>query len=132
MGFIHEDHGRISIETRRESFIIHAGYGYVPGVFQLRDFAALGAEFMAKRDGADTDLRSWAVTLIAEDRIEAREAVSSVIQSFDPGRMVERPGFELAAEGPSAAWWREAGPPEFDNEDLDDLIEALAAVKDSR
>lgn len=28
MGFIHERIGRISIETRRESFIIHPTYGY--------------------------------------------------------------------------------------------------------
>lgn len=28
MGFIHEARGRITIETRRESFIIHPQYGY--------------------------------------------------------------------------------------------------------
>lgn len=28
MGHIHEPHGRITIETRRESFIIHPSYGY--------------------------------------------------------------------------------------------------------
>ena len=28
MGFIHERIGRFSIETRRESFIIHPNYGY--------------------------------------------------------------------------------------------------------
>ncbi len=125
MGHIYEDHGVIAIEGLRESFIIHASYGYVPGVFPLRDFAVLGEEFAAKRDGADPELRRWKVMLIAEDRIEARETVSSVIQSFDPGMTVKRPGFEQDAEGTFAAYWREAEHPEFERKDLDDLIAAL-------
>ncbi len=129
MGMIHDDHGKISIETRCESFIIHAGYGTVPGLYPLRDFAALGEEFVARREDTD-EMRRWTVTLIAEDRIEGREAVSSVVQSFDPGIVVERPGFENDAEGSHAAWWREAGHPEFANEDLDDLIAALVEVRD--
>lgn len=28
MGFIRDHHGRLAIETRRESFVIHPGYGY--------------------------------------------------------------------------------------------------------
>jgi hypothetical protein len=28
MGLIHKEHGKISIEERRESFIIHPQYGY--------------------------------------------------------------------------------------------------------
>lgn len=28
MGFIRERHGRITVETRRESFIVHTSYGY--------------------------------------------------------------------------------------------------------
>jgi hypothetical protein len=28
VGFIHEPHGRITVETRRESFIVHTSYGY--------------------------------------------------------------------------------------------------------
>lgn len=122
MGFIHESHGTISIETRRESFIIHAGYGYEPGLFPLRDFAVLGAEFVAES-------HHWIVTLIAEDRIEAREVTSGVVEAFDPGNVVERPGYEQHAEGSFAALWREPHP-EFANEDLQDLIDALVEVAD--
>lgn len=28
MGFIRSSHGRITVETRRESFVIHTSYGY--------------------------------------------------------------------------------------------------------
>jgi hypothetical protein len=28
MGFINEPHGRITVETRRESFVVHPNYGY--------------------------------------------------------------------------------------------------------
>ena len=28
MGFIHDSHGRVTIETRSESLIVHADYGY--------------------------------------------------------------------------------------------------------
>lgn len=126
MGHVYEDHGTISIEGRRESFVVHAGYGYTPGLYQLRDFATLGDEFVAPmREVACEPMRHWSVSLIAEDRIEARESVSSVVQSFDPGQVVERPGFEQRADGPHAEWWREAGHPEFALEDLDDLIAAL-------
>lgn len=118
------DRGTISIEGRRESFIIHAGYGYLPGVFPLRDFATIGEPFDAKREGTD-DMRSWTVTLIAADRIEATDDVSGVFQTFDPGQVVERPGCEQNAEGAFAAHWREQGHPEFERKDLDDLIAAL-------
>jgi hypothetical protein len=43
MGFIHEDVGRISIETRRESFIIHPNYGYnVEGNEHSEDLGSFG------------------------------------------------------------------------------------------
>lgn len=41
MGFIHEQHGRVAIETRRESFIVHMGYGYDPSGNERDD--SLGA-----------------------------------------------------------------------------------------
>lgn len=28
MGFIHKEHGSVAIESRRESFVVHMGYGY--------------------------------------------------------------------------------------------------------
>lgn len=28
MGFVREPHGTVALETRRESFVIHPGYGY--------------------------------------------------------------------------------------------------------
>lgn len=130
MGHIRESFGHVTVESRSESFIIHADYGYEPGFFALRDFAAIGEEFIAYRQNT-TERRHWKVTLIAEDRVEAREAVSSVIQTFHPDSMVERPGYEQDAEGSFAEHWR--GPhPEFVTADLDDLIAALTDFREAR
>jgi hypothetical protein len=66
MGFVHKNHGNISIETRSESFYIHAGYeeGEVLAEFwrdvphpefllsDLEDLIAALEEVRAKRESA--------------------------------------------------------------------------------
>lgn len=129
MGHIYDDHGRIAIEGRRESFYIHAGYGYEVGRARIGELS-VGDEFIAARDGAGED-RLWKVSLVAEDRVEGREAVSSVIQTFPPDVMVVIPGREVPSDHPLGRFWREVPHPEFENADVDDLIAALEAYREA-
>lgn len=122
MGMIHDDHGKILIETRHESFIIHASYGYKQAerpVGQQRP-----------GDNVRLDGYNWTIHALYADhaclhRLDvpnmSRDVLLNVFVGIDD---VDD------AEGSHAAWWREAGHPEFANEDLDDLIAALVEVRD--
>ena len=61
MGFCHEDHGNVSVETRRESLAIHAVYdwweGYPHPEFPYEDIPDLIAALEEVRDRWAPDLR---------------------------------------------------------------------------
>lgn len=131
MGQIRDNFGRIAVESRSESFYVHAAYGYSPKRVQINTLG-LGDTFIAQREGT-AEMRRWRVSLIAEDRVEGREEVSSVIESFLPGTVVVDPdGESFDADEPLAKLWNNHPHPEFAVEDLDDLIAALVDYRESR
>lgn len=124
MGFIMENHGHIGIENRRESFVIHPDYGYKPKVVPLEGLPLLTE--------VGYQGRVHKVVVAAEDYVTLREEQFSTTQDLPPSTTVTLIGHEEAAEGTYAAWWREAGHPEFPAGDLDDLIAALEALREHR
>jgi hypothetical protein len=126
MGQIRSDFGRIAVESRRESFYLHANYGYVPGCRPAGD--------LRLHDEVVHDDRRWVVTTIDEKYVRLRlqdgqVGVDPVVVDLAHDVDVVVPGYEEDAPGPHAARWRETGSPEFLVEDLDDVI---AALKDYR
>src|SRR3954453_16120299 len=124
MGGLREDFGRMSIETRRESFYVHAGYGYQPWRRKLGD--------LALRAEVSLDGKRWRIFALTEDYVGIREQQFSTERELPPDTEVVVPGYEEDAPGPHAAHWREFPHPEFLYEDLDDLIAALEDLRDSR
>jgi hypothetical protein len=123
MGFIRKDFGTITVESRRESFIVHAMYGYKPGYRKLAELP-LRSEVIYK--GA-----RHVIAVLAENYVALREAQFSTVIELPPETEVEVPGYEEDAEGPLAQRWREWHP-EFLYADLDDLIVALEDLRESR
>ncbi len=123
MGMIHDDHGKISIETRRESFIIHAGYGYKQAerpVGQQRP-----------GDNVRLDGYNWTIHALYADhaclhRLDvpnmSRDVLLDVLVGIDAQDVDESDSI--------GSLWREYPHPEFANEDLYDLIAALIDVRD--
>jgi hypothetical protein len=140
VGFIRDQFGQITIESRRESFIVHAGYGYVPGRKPVGDLRP-GDEFRFPHENR------WEVTGLFKTEVEAVRLDEGaepwmIAKPVGGGQATELTlpidalvfvdGFEEDAEGALAKWWRDAGHPEFLIEDLDDLIRALADFAASR
>src|SRR4051812_4237139 len=96
---IYDNHGRISIEGRRESFYVHADYGLKPLECRLGD-VALGQRFKTNVDGITRYVVGQLVddtTLVrplpdvAGDRIEMNSGlvVTPVDEHGDPAGHVE-------------------------------------------
>jgi hypothetical protein len=128
---IYENHGKIAVEGRSESFIIHAGYGLSPRRVPVGELR-LGDKFWAPREGAGGEDRQWTVTLLAEDRVEGREEQFSTIQPFFPTLEVRVPGEEFDEDAPLAKFWHVLPHPKFEIADLDDLIAALEAYREAK
>ncbi len=141
MGFIHPDHGRISIETRGDhSFIIHAGYGFTIGTEEVGKLAP-GTVFVAtdprepNPEAGEKEKLTWRLRGLFEDHVEAAEEQFSTVAVFPLNRRVEVPGTQgFDEDAPLAKVWNgiEGGHPhpEFAREDMDDLIAALVEVRD--
>jgi hypothetical protein len=123
MGHIHENHGLITIETHRESFTIHAGYGYRQVQGPVSD----------KRPGTvvlGLDGCEWKVHAHYEDY------VTLVQTDNDTTTCDVAPDFVVLVDGeeevddtdPLGKLWRNYPHPEFANEDIDNLIAALIVV----
>lgn len=146
MGHLYEGHGRVSIEGRRESFTIHAGYGYEPEVKALRELELGGTFYFATAGetgsaGLDAGVRYQLVTksITGTMHVKPADAVTggeghpvpgaqSVVWCYESGRRNQ----ERETDSALGWLWREYPHPEFEIEDLDDLIEALTAYRDKR
>lgn len=130
MGGLHQDYGPnlISVETRRESFVIHAGYGAVPArrtVGELDPGTVIDYD-----DGSGAGPRRWKVRARFEDFALIAEEASSVERELALDTRVEVPGMDDDFDGdaPLAKFWEEVPHPEFANEDIEPLIKALCHV----
>lgn len=129
MGMIYENFGRFAVEGRRESFYVHASYGLKPLELALGELA-LGQRF---REVGSEEVK-WVVghlidgvTLVMPwpEDLGDRELMSSqvvVVPLDDDGSPVD----QVDDYHPLGRTWREHPHPEFDNDDLDDLIAALS------
>ena len=140
MGFIRDQIGRFSIESRRESFYIHADYGYKPLEKKLSD-VELGGFFYYKSHPKN-------VYQVLGKRLSATSAANEIAVEFgkdgDPagledGELIVIPceaggdPVDLMEDGhPLGLLWIAHPHPEIDNEDLDDLIRALTDYAESR
>lgn len=143
MGLIREDFGRITIESRRESFYISPSYGWRREYPQVPlNEIAVGACFRYSLPG-EFDDEPWQVvgqllgaTLVKPairqqagegDRIEGspQHMVHPVDANYAPDSI------EVEVDTPFARHWRETPNPEFLNEDIDDLIAALEDLRAS-
>jgi hypothetical protein len=134
MGHVHEQHGKIAIETRGDTgFIIHAGYGFQPGRKPIGELKP-GATFIASRSSSDEEPRAWKLRGLFESHAEATCQQTSATAHFKLTDRVEVPGTEEFVDDAALAkaWNGEdaRGHPEFLREDLDDLIAALVEVRD--
>ena len=132
MGFIRRAVGRFTIETRSESFYIHADYGYRPGTRMLRDLP-LDAEFFAEAPG--TGRRGpWVVTVLTREYVTGAPIGPKALfpVRFDPDTLVEVPDYQVESDHPLGRLWRDHPHPEIEYADLDDLIAALVEVRDER
>lgn len=124
MGGLHEDYGpnQISVETRRESFIIHAGYGLVPAKRKLSDLRP-GTDFLLED-------RHWRLRTISETMAAAQCNQTSVYRDWPLDTLVEVPDEEpdFDESAPLAKRWAEDPHPEFDADDVEHLISALCHV----
>lgn len=141
MGHIRKDFGKITLESRRESFYIHPSYGY------RREYpqTALNTIPVGECFRYAVDDEPWQVvgqlmgaTLVKSavrthpgegDRVEGS---SRVMVHPAPRPDHKALSEEVAAEGPFAEHWRDTPHPEFLNEDIDDLIAALEELRTSR
>lgn len=122
MGHIYEDHGKIAVEGRRESFYVHAGYGYRQATRPVGDLHP-GDEFdyrggRCKLYALFADHALVLVDAAEPDRVELTELVGIDDQEFDETE-------------PLGRVWREHPHPEFAIEDLDDLIAALTEYREA-
>lgn len=133
MGHIYESHGRFSIEGRRESFYIHADYGYSPFTCKLADIKP-GDNF---RD-VDGDTPYVVVAQMVDKTTVFTANVFEQIGTGDrPNDMFVIPLDEhyepidyVENDHPLGRIWRDQTHPEIEIADLDDLIAALQAYKD--
>lgn len=105
MGMIRDQFGRISVESRRESFIIHPTYGY---------------ERVCPVCEGDPPSPLMG------------ECAGGCTYAYRDGAVDERGHVPDQQNTPFGARWRELPHPEFSNEDLDDLISALIDLRDER
>lgn len=116
MGHIYDDHGVVSIEGRRESFIVHASYGYK----------------QAERPGDNVRLDgfNWTIHALYADHVCLhRLDVPNMNRDVLIDELVVIDDSDKA-ECSFAESWRE-WQPEFASEDLDDLIAALVDYRES-
>lgn len=132
MGEIRDDFGVISIESRRESFYIHASYGWEPKQCQARDvglgrFCREGHGPVMKIVGhlMDVTLAEYAGE---EELCEVRLNPTLVVIPCDD---VGREDDQQESDHPLGRLWTENPHPEFDLGDLDDLIAALVDYRES-
>lgn len=130
MGGLHEDYGpnRISVETRRESFIIHAGYGAVPASRTVGEL--MPGTDITYDDSSGAGPRSWRVRARFEDFVLIAEQVSSKERELSLATRVLVPGMDddFNEEAPLAKFWSEVPHPELMLEDVEHLIRALCHV----
>lgn len=134
MGMIYDNHGRISVEGRYESFYVHASYGYRPARSPLVDLRP-GQHFVFTEDGTHCQVTAQKITTTEfvqddERHPEAERPVvdsPSVIPTYEDGSPMDT---EYDDGAPLARLWRDHPHPEFLIADLDDLISALVAYKD--
>jgi hypothetical protein len=133
MGGLREPVGNITIEARRESFIIHPGYGWRPKRSPIRELAP-GDYFCEEGDegGPLYVVKSISVHEVlyhlsegGEQHIVPRDD-TLIVQCDSNGLPVD----SEEVEGSFAEHWRDAHP-EFLNKDLDDMIQALQNLKDN-
>lgn len=129
MGHIYDEHGTIAIEGRRDSFIVHAGYGWQSEKKMVGELE-LGTYFILPTTPNDEVVRLVALELHADATYE---------RAGDPGRRrpispttrvvwcydARTPNTEEEVEGEFARRWRDHSHPVFLLGDLDDLIAAL-------
>lgn len=126
MGFIRDDFGRITVESRRESFRIHAGYGYRRRRVEI---ATLGLGDRFTHDGMDyrviARLENFNGTFIEVLKGDNHAG------SWAGDIIVESNVAEEKSDHPLGQVWRDHPHPEFTVDDLDDLIAALTDYRDS-
>lgn len=140
MGHIHESHGVISVEERRESFIIHAGYGWraerrvlnalTPGDHFRRLNAASEAgigDQIFQVHGVDIDGVNVRPADSADIPARADDPSELVVPVTADGRPVDSERFSC----PLGVIWSRQTHPEFEYADLDDLIRALTEMRAS-
>lgn len=135
MGMVYENHGIITIEGRRESFYVHASYGLKPLECELGE-VKLGYCF---RDSTDHN------PLQVVGHLIGKTLVKPVSTTMDGPGIERRPDDVVIPVGPAPAYepidqqewdhplrrvWREHPHPEFDLDDLDDLIRALTDYRE--
>lgn len=141
MGLIRDNFGRITIESRRESFYIRPNYGYTREHPQVPlSKIEVGQCFRYSLPG-EFDAEPWQVVgqLIAATLVKpATRSQAGEGDRVDPAVMVHPVGshyepeyVEVEIDTPFARYWRERPAPEFLNEDIDDLIAALQDLRAS-
>jgi hypothetical protein len=130
MGGIRDAFGRIAIETRRESFIIHASYGVRDAHKKLRDLMP-GDYF---RLGGDRN-HVYKVRSIDENCLYVGLNDGPLLRDNSLCIPCDPSGHALDQEDEDPltplgmAWQRQH--PEFENGDLSDLIAALSELRDN-
>lgn len=128
MGHIYEKFGRFSIEGRRESFYIHADYGWRPYRCELGE-VRLGAIFAEELDEPPYQVvgQYLGKTFVKPcDR-----PMEGLGLEWDPTTVVipldthRQPVDQEEDDHPLGRLWRDNPHPEIENNDLHDLIAAL-------
>lgn len=136
MGHICNDFGNFSVETRRESFYIHAGYGT-----ELRPPTIELSKLLPGRHFIDAKDKVCIVDALMTETSEIRRGGTSLVVRHDGQLNPEgiNPivipcradgSFELVAHAvdhPLARLWASNPHPEIDLDDIPDLISAIAA-----
>jgi hypothetical protein len=121
--------GLISVEDEGASFIIHANYGYRTGQRPLGELRP-GDAFIARPPESTDDKRTYKLSALYEDGAEGRCEQTSAIHRFGLHTIVEIPDTEeIDPDHPLGEVWREGVHPEFEWEDMDDLLAALQQAK---
>lgn len=140
MGFIRQAFGRITIESRSESFYISPSYGWRREYSQvpLRDIT-VGQCFRFTLDGEPKQVvgQLMGVTLVksalqTQPGDGDQQSAQTMVHPVGASPAYEPDYEEVEADGNFARHWRETPNPEFFNEDIDDLIAALEELRDSR
>lgn len=129
MGVVHETHGKISVEEKDKTFVVHAAYGWENAKVEIGALRP-GTEFRAALAGSPEDVRTWRLRQLTEDSAEAVEPSTRTRQTFTLDTIVEvvgRRAFDYNST--LGSMWQRIEHPEFAYEDLDDLIRALAEYR---